>query len=793
MYKKVLKCIPSFLKIIPFSVLALGIILNNSIELPEEYDNIFADIIIALLPMIFTIITIALSLPSEKIYGVSNIDFRRIRSKYAFSFLEMIICTIVIFSLYFIFAVLNMTITIWSLNIISIIYSIWFVVEEVPILSRSNKVLSMIISRAWKSRNYANFEYGNNSNDKILYDIIQNMVIENGIVSTYNLFKNKDDENNSRILDNLLSYNNDFLFECDENSQCFANSNNYEFNGINIINVIDMSLENISKTLSFNDDFNITKIFKDSSKYYHISRMIFALKRITEVLNLQEKYKKKMSDSFKILFMHLSFSIVDDSMFNWSYGFLNAMMTHSVSDNELWFIRLLRDSNYNSLFFVSDKDNYYYFVSVYLYYIQSIDNKVSNELKKNIQEFLVEEANGLNADGSTWSTIFNHKLNYTRIEEMINILPSLMKLMTENMLLYPWYQPKNYTSWSSDGGTFSKSLIINCWLEMIIFNYNNFDFQDNMLLDMIEKLKPEDRFLLASTLNLKWFSNNEFKPLTDSSSFLSMFNYHFREDIYESRLIQCLKEVKNKIMSDTIDQELSKHTKTEKDLIKYKQSLIDGFNKAVLDLACYDKLLMINNDNYLCFDSLFDTRWTDELIKSYNNNFIYSFKNMIRDLLINDDKIKHLKCDGSSADFIKIIDRYKYIAGSKFKLLYEVSEEDRSIINGKEEIDLWLPNPLFIKNNDSIKINIECDPNKSFVRKLSDNEINTIIDRDYKVTNGLYKYCESNDDSRSIFISREQLFDLINKKYFCARIVFRREIKINYNEVVFIDKDIQKS
>ena len=348
-------CVFSFLvKLSPAILLIIGLILNFKVVLDEKYNIDVADIIISLLPMIFTIITITLSLPSERIFGVSCIDFRKIRGKYSFSFLEMIIFTIVIFSLHFIFSICGMTIVIWSLNIISICYSIWFVAQEVPLLTRSNKAMLRIVKNAWKNKNYSDFKYGNNSTDIILNDVIKNVIITSGVVSAFNSFKTKKAQKNKTILESILSYNNDILFECSDIIECLSTSGNLEYKRIDIITMVDMSLNNISTTLALNDDFDVVDILQSSDKYYHITRTVFCLKEITDVLNLQEKFNKGICDSLHLIFMKLNYSEPFKKEIDWYFNILNTLLIYSISSDDLWFIRLLRNSNFNSLFSVYD-------------------------------------------------------------------------------------------------------------------------------------------------------------------------------------------------------------------------------------------------------------------------------------------------------------------------------------------------------------------------------------------------------------------------------------------------------
>lgn len=80
-----------------FLVPVIGFAVSFSVTIPEEYNEPVADAIISMLPMIFTIITIALSLPSETIYGVPATTFRKLRKDWHFTFVEMIMITIAIF------------------------------------------------------------------------------------------------------------------------------------------------------------------------------------------------------------------------------------------------------------------------------------------------------------------------------------------------------------------------------------------------------------------------------------------------------------------------------------------------------------------------------------------------------------------------------------------------------------------------------------------------------------------------------------------------------------------------
>lgn len=182
------------LKYAIFLILPLGYLLLSNINIPEEISNEAAEIILVMLPMIFTIITIALSLPSEKIYGVSAMKFRRIRSGINISFLEMVLITVLLFALYTVFKIFNCLSLIWALDFIALFYSVWFVIQEIPILTHKNGCIIKIIKKAWSSNNANALAFGNNSIGADLNGIVQKIVLENGIVFAYNTLKSSKNE-----------------------------------------------------------------------------------------------------------------------------------------------------------------------------------------------------------------------------------------------------------------------------------------------------------------------------------------------------------------------------------------------------------------------------------------------------------------------------------------------------------------------------------------------------------------------------------------------------------------------
>ena len=118
---------------------------------------------------------------------------------------------------------------------------------------------------------------------------------------------------------------------------------------------------------------------------------------------------------------------------------------------------------------------------------------------------------------------------------------------------------------------------------------------------------------------------------------------------------------------------------------------------------------------------------------------------------------------------IEEIHNFKPDFRTPYTYLYKpnASENEKRIIKEINNITIidggfYFDGDLFIKNN-SIGLNIEYCDDLSSIRKLNNDEINKIIDRDYQLINGFYKYTEYSNSKKSVILTREQIFDIISE------------------------------
>ena len=80
-------------------------------------------------------------------------------------------------------------------------------------------------------------------------------------------------------------------------------------------------------------------------------------------------------------------------------------MVYSISENEMWFLELMRDSSYNSHFFYGSKKSHFMLIAFYLFYLTNDDRRVTVYLKGELEKFMSSNSTGLNSDGVSWKIL----------------------------------------------------------------------------------------------------------------------------------------------------------------------------------------------------------------------------------------------------------------------------------------------------------------------------------------------------------------------------------------------------
>ena len=65
------------------------------------------------------------------------------------------------------------------------------------------------------------------------------------------------------------------------------------------------------------------------------------------------------------------------------------------------------------------------------------------------------------------------------------------------------------------------------------------------------------------------------------------------------------------------------------------------------------------------------------------------------------------------------------------------------------------------------------------------NQVNTIIDRDFEMYDGFYKYTKGADGNESVYIKRDKLYEYIFKDYIYCYIVFKYVVEFNKENILY--------
>lgn len=743
-----------------------------------HFDNkLVFDLIIILLPSIITIVSISLSLTKEKIYGVSLDDFVKLRKNSIYSFTHMVIIMSICIGLYTLFHILSADISIIVLECFAFCYSMIFSIQEIPVLVRNKKRLNAIVKYRYENEN-KNELFLSQSYNKTLYDIVQYMVLNDGIIVAYNSIKKNEVKNvkdyNSHLIDYLLTAQNKYFFNASEDLEVISLNLNGEYKNIEIIRAIETAYSNVEVLLSNDKAINYEKNFS-TDKIYYLTRTIFVLHRLCGNLKLNKKENERLKGIVTKILLYSHTNKVTDRMLS----FIVLMSIVSLKDGDVWFIKILRDNNlYPSAIFSFNNCLLGLFISIFISHI--LNENTDNNEKNIIITFLSEPTTGLNSDGSSWNQLIvrmiefsNFKLIASSIIKLINIYESISESY--------YYFMKNMNTVDTFRN-FDKIDIIDAWLEILLF-CTCLDVDIEFVKNVLNKLDISAKMSFINTLSKKWIIDDQLNK-NYKIEFLKNFNIFKDELFYNKEIFDFLVEYKN----DYLKEDLKKRIDNDIEDIKgMKRDIENIFNKCIKENEFFDETVQLSVEKplYICWrlekgdlKILFDThlkQLPDLLMSLFKKKIVSSLKpKIIYDYKLTKKQIKNIKTFSPN--------RHSFLNG-----FINNSAEDMRVI--RDEIPLskneMLPFNLYYKD-DAIKINAEYDDDKSNIRYLNDEEIDIIIDTEYQLVNGLYRFSEfSNDITRSFLLTREELKKILKSRIMYVFIVFKEEIIIDENKCLW--------
>ncbi|MCL1953387.1 MAG: hypothetical protein FWF58_01425 [Firmicutes bacterium] len=280
------------------------------------------------------------------------------------------------------------------------------------------------------------------------------------------------------------------------------------------------------------------------------------------------------------------------------------------------------------------------------------------------------------------------------------------------------------------------------------------------------------------------------------------------EKVANKNTIELL-EIVNKYFNDKLKDSNKNNDTSQNTLDKIKTNLIDSVDNHIKSLYGYDDSLLMDNvqqqmSSRLCYhqtDDRFTHQYNSVMGKSTNNIeewHINSFCETIEHGIYKEigDKFKPLERP-SQEELIKKLEDFNptytncmyglaYIAKQRVvqepfdvkeqnKLDKEFVEKINYIYQKMQPKDFSLMPQVFWKDG-AVKFNFEIDKESTIVRQLTADELTDMIDKDYNRFDGRYLY-------ENVFVTREELYEELNNKYYGMVLVFKYTCIVDKNMI----------
>ena len=761
----------------------LSIFLNwKYLDKFENFNSIVAvDIIISLLPTVITVVSICLSIPKEKIYGIEINEFNKIRCSFVYKFLEMMIIAILIFASCFIVKLLNFSLSIIVLNCISLIYSFYFCVQEIPIMVKNDgRLMSVVLHYLKNDKNIKPIYYYDEDNK--IARILTYLMFYRGPLFIIKSFK----DNRPDIVYSLLEAQNSFLYKLRKNISSLKIYPNDEFEGIEILKAFNKSYENIIEIFRNNNDIKyLDCCISNENNIVSLTRPLYYLHYIAHSIGLEKTEKDYIN--------HLLWTVYcikqNDEIA--VFQFLNAMLMSNISNGDLWFLKAIRDVDFPDCFFELDGNVYGYFALMYICFaIKS--GMFSETTVQNINNCLNEKSQSINGSASLLTTALRG-IEYVNDYYVLKMILKLLKIYdSSNETRFYIESDNNKNEVLSDLALFKKEDLFNYWLELILFNPYVY-LKSNDFIEILDQFSVKDKESFFSLIDKEWINNNGLKD-NDHTSFLKFLGIRFTIGINyrNEEIIDLLKKERNDYFSYAENKRINNSIINDTEFGKYKKKIGDSFKKTINDYSLLDKSLDLLNAEKMYYSILIETENLDSFIDMNIKQLANAISNLMRIRLLKSNIKKTNLKDYifSNEEINDVIAFNPDLMSSHSSIFYKCDSEQKKYFEKVSKInDHFIPNNLFWKNN-AIRINVEyCDGDSTF-RKLTAIEINDKIEREYEKVGTLYKYTRfSNTDLQSFLVTREKLEELLSKRYLVCIIVFKQELSIKEDAILYYNYD----
>lgn|GEM_PF-5052608 len=750
--------------IILLLLVAIGMeIVNKTISKFWNYSNDFVNavgigsqVITAIVACVLSIIGISFSLQGNSYFGVAIRDLNAMRIRHRYSKLSIFIIAIVLLFGAIITYSINCMIVCVGIGVVAICFCLYVLVLEIPILLQNEKAfISILKDRLIFAYNketdiFQSDDYIREKFDIALSDLLKTKTLKT--VYEYFSIKNQAEYNKSVLL-KLLDVQQKIILKhirLDEDFKAVADS-------------LKSSMLDV-----FYGNFDVVQILgNDFNQYRHY------FTRVLYQLIIREKdYYDNTANSIARAFVGYSYGEVNNDNNKLLISILLILNSSLVKNDCFLLLEALKKEYTRSYFSLSSKSVStlaFAIISMHLYYLSNVENDLSSEIKSHIVQFVNTKYVQDNRLALSWKSLFGSFVNDYAID-----YKDYIEMCNENWVYFDFMLDS----------PFAKTVLfttefLNDWYICMLLNSNR-AYRCDFSEELHDLTNGKYVFYLDEFVreNFSGFVFNSTERLNDMASFylektvlfqpaksknVSMAFYEY----YRNLKVSMLEEKANKdakISNEKIQKEFEKPIisklksdycfKCGEDLKECEQRYISIMYEKTSNAINHKDFLI----NYIVDGVFYD------IAKSINCPTIKKDDNF-------DESIRNLQDKNITMITPGVHAACYYVKDAELQKSFQEKLDNAKVINSR----ILLGSYVILDDGCKYSINVD----EFSIRDLDEKEINEEVDRCLR-EDGQYVY-------EGLFLPREEIKNLINKKYMIVTIVFRHKVEMMPNSLIKIE------
>lgn len=736
-----------------FAVMIIGAIIVSVFDKLYDWLNwdanaigVLCQIITAIVAFFASTIGIAITLQKEECWGISVKEFNNLRVGLKYPIVVFITLAITLSALNAGFYVAKLIIASIGVAVVAILFCIYVAWCEIPLMVKSERFLLKTIKcrlwREWKSPNDLS---------KDLKEVLKFLIADSkNLNNTFEVLKSKNKEFNKFLILKLLELQSDLASELKQ-----IESKQRQ------LKVASSLLVNSFSLITFS--FNLTEILGDEFlRYdYYVSRVLFQLKEIPE-------YKNRTTSLIADSLTYLKYDDYTETQIKFIMSIVLSMVTISIRNGDFSFVKALQEK-FSIGYYDLGQDNYasvvFVLVSMQFYFLCHDSQNASEQLKKNIREYLEYSDIVNHTKVYSWKNLFSHfshdfKVNFTKFMYYFSAsekswdVPIYFECqwvqLDREYALY-WYLTQLLNSYASTEFDFTV-LCLDEHCKFYLKKFGDKSFDENKKFIVSEKMESILKFYDIEKEPLHYFLSMEER----THNLFEFINTLRKEDL-------------------RIDATKAESKKNEEIANKYKEAVVSaiqsewGFDPSV-EITSDNKAMAILIEKSSCAIN-YEEVMTDTLIKSV----FHELRSNITPKIIKKDVNFEKELD----TILK--DNFAYISKPTQYIKYFIKDSStqkafdiicKHAISFESRI---LFGDVLVKDR-GFAFNLEIT--ECSARDLSVEEISEEAEK-YKRADGQYVY-------EGAFLSREEIEQYVGKKYAILKIALKYQVQWDENSIVEI-------